>query len=144
MLRIYWGVHFVMETDEKPVQNTKRHSKKRRSQVDKVGRLKYLLQQNREMKSELKEIKLMLRSIHEGLKPSLNYDRPFLEKFTCKGQLDIEILQLLFESGPPGLLPRDIAVRLSRFEVSRHQVSRRILRMNKRLRTKLGELVAEQ
>jgi hypothetical protein len=43
-----------------------------------------------------------------------------------------------------GLLPKDLAVKLERFRVARHQVSRRILRMNKRLEKEFGEQVAEQ
>jgi hypothetical protein len=55
-----------------------------------------------------------------------------------------EILQLLFEAGSSGLLPKDLVVKLQRFMVARHQVSRRILRMNKRLKKEFGEHVAEQ
>jgi hypothetical protein len=42
------------------------------------------------------------------------------------------------------LLPKDLAVKLERFKVTRHQISRRLVRMKKRLMRKLGELVAEQ
>ena len=51
---------------------------------------------------------------------------------------------MLFEAGSPGLLPKDLASRLDSFKVARHQVSRRILRMNKRLEKELGEYVAEK
>ncbi len=42
------------------------------------------------------------------------------------------------------LLPKDLAAKLSRYKVARYQVSRRILRMNRCLKEKLGECVAEQ
>ena len=51
---------------------------------------------------------------------------------------------LLFEAGSPGLLPKDVATKLERFHVTRHQVSRRILRMNKRLKKEFGEQIVEQ
>jgi len=51
---------------------------------------------------------------------------------------------LLYEAGGPGLLPKDLAAKLERYKVMRHQVSRRILRMNKRLEKKFGEHVAEK
>jgi hypothetical protein len=43
-----------------------------------------------------------------------------------------------------GELPKDLAARLKRFNLNRHKVSRRILRMNKRLTKELGERVAER
>ena len=42
------------------------------------------------------------------------------------------------------MLPKDIASKLSGFKVTRHQISRRILRMNKRLEKEFGEHVAEK
>ena len=43
-----------------------------------------------------------------------------------------------------GLLPKDLAAKLVQFKVTRHQISRRILRMNKRLDEEFGEHVAEK
>jgi hypothetical protein len=137
-----------MEAKENPVQNEaevpKNPAKAKRSQADKVGKLKYLLQKDKELAQELCEIKLMLRTIFEGLKPSFNFKRPLIEKIACEDQIDLAILQALFESGSAGLLPKDLAVKLERFKVTRHQISRRLVRMNKRLLKKLGECVAEQ
>lgn len=56
----------------------------------------------------------------------------------------MKLLELLFEAGNAGMLPKDLAARLGRFRVRRHQVSRRILRMNKHLERELGERVAEK
>ena len=141
-------MHFVMEAKENTVQNmledAKKPVKEKRSQADKVGKLKYLLQKDKELAQELSEIKLMLRTIFEGLKPSFNFKRPLIEKIACEDEVDREILQALFESGSSGLLPKDLAVKLERFKVTRHQISRRLVRMNKRLLRKLGECVAEQ
>ena len=46
--------------------------------------------------------------------------------------------------GSPGLLPKDLQAKLEQFKVTRHQISRRILRMNKRLEKELGEQTAEK
>lgn len=62
----------------------------------------------------------------------------------CVDEVDREILRLLFEAGSFGLLPKDLAGRLERFKVTRHQVSRRIQRMNKRLEKEFSEQVAEK
>ena len=148
MLENSWSVHFVMEVKENTVQNdeeaAKNMGKAKRSQADKVGKLKYLLQKDKELAQELSEIKLMLRTIFEGLKPSFNFKRPLLEKIACEDEVDRAILQVLFESGSAGLLPKDLASKLDRFKVTRHQISRRLVRMNKRLLRKIGACVAEQ
>jgi len=129
-----------METTEKPVQNTK----KKRPQSDKIGRLKYNQQLLKKTLAEVEEVKLMLRTIFAGLKGSFNFEQSLIERVACGDEVDREILRLLFEAGSPGLLPRDVAAKLEGFNVTRHHVSRRILRMNKRLEKEFGEHVAEQ
>ena len=129
-----------METEEKPVQNTK----KRRSQSDKIGRLKYNQQLLKQTLAEVEEVKLMLRTIFAGLKGSFNFEQSLIERIACQDEVDREILRFLFEAGRPGLLPKDLQARLGQFKVTRHQISRRILRMNKRLRKEFGENAAEK
>ena len=129
-----------METAEKPVQNTR----KKRSQSDKVGRLKYNQQLIKQTLAEVEEVKLMLRTIFAGLKGSFNFEQSLIERIVCKDEVDQEILRLLFEAGSPGLLPKDLATKLERFKVTRHHVTRRIERMNKRLKKEFGEHVAEK
>lgn len=129
-----------METTEKPVQNTK----KKRSQSDKIGRLKYNQQLLKQTLAEIEEVKLMLRTIFAGLKDSFNLDQSLIERVACEDEIDRQILQLLLEAGSLGLLPKDLAVKLERFKITRHQVSRRIRRMNRRLKKEFGEQIAEQ
>jgi hypothetical protein len=140
MLENSWSVHSDMETVENPVQS----AKKRRSQSDKIGRLKYNQQLLKQALSEIEEVKLMLRTIFAGLKGSFNFEQSLIEKVACGDEVDGEILQALFEAGSPGLLPKDLAVKLDEFKVTRHQISRRILRMNKRLEKEFGEHAAEK
>jgi hypothetical protein len=140
MLGISWSVHSEMETSEKPVQN----QKKKRSQSDKIGRLKYNQQLLKQTLAEVEEVKLMLRTIFAGLKGSFNFEQSLIERVACSDEVDREILQVLFEAGSSGLLPKDLAVKLERFKVNRHQVSRRLLRMNKHLEKEFGENVVEK
>ena len=86
----------------------------------------------------------MLRTISAGLKGSFNFEQSLIERMACEDEVDREILRLLFEAGSPGLLPKDLVIKLGWFKVARHQISRRILRMNKRLEKEFGERVAEQ
>lgn len=86
----------------------------------------------------------MLRTIFAGLKSSFNFEQSMIERVACVDEVDRKILRLLFEAGSPGLLPKDLAAKLEGFKVKRFQVSRRILRMNKRLEKEFGEKVAEK
>ncbi len=78
------------------------------------------------------------------MKGSFNFGQSLIERIACRDEVDIEILQLLFESCSLGLLPKDLQIKLERFKVTRHQISRRILRMNKCLEKELGEHIAEK
>ena len=74
----------------------------------------------------------MLRTIFAGLKGSFNFERSLIERVACVDEIDRNILRFLFESGSLGLLPMELSNKLNTFKVTRHQISRRILRMNKR------------
>jgi hypothetical protein len=67
MERKTWSAHFGMENAEKPVQNPK----KKHSQTDKVGRLKYNQQLIKQNSKDIKEIKMHIRSLRKALKPLL-------------------------------------------------------------------------
>ncbi len=123
---------------------TVQKARKPRSRSDRVGRLKYNQQLLKQTLSEVEEIKLMLRTIFAGLKDSFNFERSLIERVACVDAVDREILRLLFQAGSPGLLPNELAAKLMAFRVTRHQISRRILRMNKRLEAEFGECVAEK
>jgi hypothetical protein len=140
MLENSWSVHSEMENCGKPVQK----AKKRRSQSDKIGRLKYNQQLLKRTLAEVEEVKLMLRTIFSGLKGSFNFEQSLIERVACEDEVDKAILQALFEAGSLGMLPKDLALRLEPFKINRHQLSRRILRMNKRLKREFGEYVAEK
>jgi hypothetical protein len=140
MERKTWSAHSDMEASQNPVQSTK----KKRTQSDKIGRLKYNQQLLKQTLSEIEEVKLMLRTIFAGLKGSFIFEQSLIERIACVDEVDREILQLLYESGSPGLLPKELQAKLQRFKVTRHQISRRILRMNKRLEKEFGERIAEK
>jgi hypothetical protein len=148
MERKLWSVHFDMEERDEPVQNTavsaQKASKTKRSQADKVGKLKYLLAKDKKLDRDVAEIKLLLRVIFAGLMDSLHFEKSLIEEAACEDEIDKAILQVLFEAGAPGLLPKDIAAKLAEFKIARHQVTRRIVRMNKRLAKELDSAVVER
>lgn len=137
-----------MEASREPVQNTsvsgKKAPKTKRSQADKVGKLKYLLSKDKKLDRDIAEIKLLLKVIFAGLKDNLHFEKSLIEEAACSDEVDKAILRLLFEAGAPGMLPKDIAARLAEFKVARHQVTRRIVRMNKRLAKEVDSAVVER
>jgi hypothetical protein len=73
-----------MENCEKPVQKRK----KRRSQSDKIGRLKYNQQLLKRVLSEVEAVKVMQRTIFAGLKGYFRFDQPLIEKVACGDEVD--------------------------------------------------------
>jgi hypothetical protein len=117
---------------------------KRRSQEAKVGRVKYTLEVLKRVQKDIEEIKLSQRTIFAGLKGTFHFEKPFIERICCQDEVDAEILWFLYQAGGNGFLPKDLTSRLHRYGVRRHQVTRRILRMNKRLEKEIGQTVAER
>lgn len=117
---------------------------KTRSQTEKIGRIKYNQFLLKRVLKDLDEVKLMQRTILAGLKGTFHFEKPMIQKIACVDEVDLEILELLFESGPSGMFPKDIAAQLTQYKTKRHQVSRRILRMNKRLEKEIGEQLGEK
>jgi hypothetical protein len=126
------------------METVEKRRSKGRSQSEKIGRNKYNQQLLKRALGELEEVKLMQRTILAGLKGMFHFEKPMVQKIACFDEVDILILEYLYEAGSAGLLPRDLAEKLSQFKVKRHQVSRRIVRMNKRVEKEIGERVVER
>jgi hypothetical protein len=62
----------------------------------------------------------------------------------CRNEIDLAIVDVLLGVGSEGMLPKDIAARLANYRISRWHVSRRLVRMNKRLKNEVGQNVAER
>jgi hypothetical protein len=126
------------------MKNLFKVKKRKHSQSDKIGRLKYNQQLLKQTLAEIEQVKLMLRTIFAGLKRSFIFDQSLIEGIVCTDEVDKEILQILREVGSAGMLPKDLQSKLVSFKVTRHQISRRIIRMNRRLEKELGEQIAEK
>lgn len=109
-----------------------------------MGRIKYTLQLIKEMRRDMEEIKLMQRTICAGLKGLFNFQKPMIQRVACGDEVDQEILEILHEAGSRGVLPKDVSARLGSYNVRRHQVTRRIQRMNRRLEKEIGERLVEK
>lgn len=88
----------------------------------------------------------MQRVILNGLKGAgyFRFDLPLIQKFACSDQVDIEIVDRVQEAGAQGVFPKDVAKALPNYSLEYYDVSRRIVRMNKRLKLETGELLFEK
>jgi len=132
----------MQEISENGVQKPE----KRRTRADRIGRIKYNQQLLKQVLAEVKDMRHVQRIILHGLKGAgyFQFSVPMLEKFSCRDQVDLEILEAVREAGPQGAFPKDIAKRLSQYGLEYYHVSRRILRMNKRLEFETGERLFEK
>jgi hypothetical protein len=117
---------------------------KKRSQAEKIGRLKYNQKLLERVLNRQDHIEQMLRTIVKGLEGMFNFQKPFIQKIACRDEVDVEILQLLFQSQPTGLFPSEVAQLLSQYKLNRFQVLRRIKAMNRRLEKEIGQHAAEK
>jgi hypothetical protein len=79
-----------------------------------------------------------------GLREWMSFKPSYTEKVACKDEVDVEIIERLVQADDGGILPSTIARNLSRYGLRRWDVTRRIQRMNKKLRKELGKPVAEK
>ena len=135
----------TQESGSEPVQK----ARKRRSQAEKRGinRWNQVLLQRGDKK--LDQILDELRWIRRGLKKVgfSDYDEPAVEGFAVKDQVDREILQKVREAGDVGVFPKDVAEwvnKLDAYGLEYYDVSRRIVRMNKRLHFETGKVLFEK
>jgi hypothetical protein len=93
--------------------------KKKRSQSEKVGRLKYIIQLENEQNDRLEKIERILRILEKGLSDFLKFEESYLQQVICRDEVDLAIVDVLLGAGSEGMLPKDIAARLAEHKVSR-------------------------
>ena len=130
-------------------ENVALKGKKGRSQEEKIGRIRYNQFLLKQVKAQNVEILAELRWIRRGLKKAgyTDYDEPTVENFAIRDQVDAEILQRIREVGTQGIFPKDVAEYINKIKpygLRYYDVSRRIVRMNKRLHFETGELLFEK
>jgi len=139
----------MQETTE-TIQKAEKKPKKPRSPFDKEGSFKYLQRWMRRVEDKVDILSRKVTYAIEGLELAemLGYNRPFLQKFVCQGDIDEAVLETLYEAGEDGLLPRDVANALNKMFHSRHwqpwHIRYILRRMNRKLETHFKKHVAEK
>ena len=140
------------DSEEKIVQTLEKdHEKprKKRTAEQKIGRQKVheiktnkVYSQNERILEQLRWIRIRLERIGEA-----DYSVKDVEGFAVHDEVDREIVQRIREAGLPGVLPKFAAADVNlrgNFALKYYDVSRRILRMNKRLHHKTGKCLFEK
>jgi hypothetical protein len=79
-----------------------------------------------------------------GLREWMNFKPSYIQNVACQDEVDVEIIDHLVQADAGGVLPSAVAKDLSEYGLRRWDVTRRIQRMNKKLRKELGKPVAEK
>ncbi len=92
------------------------------------------------------KIEAAQRVILNGLKGAgyFCFGVSLIEKFACVDEVDCEIIDFVRAAGLAGVFPKDVAASLEQYKLEYYDVSRRIVRMNKRLSSETGELLFEK
>ena len=128
----------------KPKNPAQKKPKRRRTRAERVGRLKYIIQRLSRLEKKIDEIDLRTRTIMAGLREWMSFKPGYIQKVACQDEVDVEIVERLLQADDWGVLPSVIANDLSSYGLKRWDVTRRIQRMNKKLKRELGKLVAEK
>lgn len=152
----------AQESSLQSVQNLK----KGRTLEEKMGRVKWnsvmlnrisdevkLLRKELEAEKKahreaFKELLALQRLILNGFRGYglLKYTPSMLEKYACEDAVDLAIVDVVFRAGAPGILPKAVALDadLKEYGLKHYHVSRRIVRMNKRLFKEMKECLFEK
>jgi hypothetical protein len=128
----------------KPKNPAQKKRKRRRTRAEKVGRLKYIIQRIGRLEEKIDQIDLRTRTMMAGLREWMSFKPSYIQKVACQDEVDVEIIERLVQADDGGVLPSAIANDLSSYGLRRWDVTRRIQRMNKKLRKELGKPVAEK
>lgn len=120
-------------------QTIEKKPRKRRSQEEKVGRRKYIIQLIHGLEGKIDRIDQRTRTLMAGLGDLLMIKTDYLTLVTCQDEVDQEILNFLFYAGTQGLSTGEIADKLAAYHIDRFNVLRRLKRMNKKLRRELNQ-----
>lgn len=106
------------------MENVESAVPKRRSQAEKVGKHKYEIALLHRIEGRLDRIEQMLHVVFHHFAGSLQFSRPLVEEIACQSDMDLAIVGLIFESGPDGILAKDIQATLPQLNLEKHRILR--------------------
>lgn len=140
--------HSEQEKGKLPVQSIEKGVQKGRSRAEKDGRIKYTLTLLKRVLDEVQLMRETQRVILNGLKGAgyFKFGQSLLLRLACQDQADVDIVDAVREAGSAGVFPKDVAAsqQLQRYGLKYYGVSRRIERMNDRVKRETSELLFEK
>ena len=130
-----------MENVSQSAQNGSEKAKKRRSQEEKMGRRKWIIETLKRQGALLRRIDRRTRMLAAGLRELFILGEDYVSMVACEDEIDVAILNALREAGATGRQSGELAVQL---DVDHRDVSRRIQHMNKRMEQEIGENIIEK
>jgi hypothetical protein len=137
----------LIEHDEQSLsEKGVRKPEKGRSAEEKIGRIKYNQVLLKRVLAEIGELRGEMRVIRNALENAefMRFSVPDVQKFAFADKVDEEIFDLVKTRGSNGMFPKDVAADLQEYSLKYYDVSRRIVRVNKRLKRETGELLFEK
>ena len=131
------------------LKNGAEKPKKKRSQSDKFGTNKYTQVLVKRGLVKLDKLDIQMRWVLNviGRLPDAGYSQAEVERFTVQDDVDKEIIQRLLEVGVNGALPKDVAAEVNKrsgYDLEYYEVSRRLVRLNKRMYLETGKIIFEK
>ena len=132
-------------------EESARKPKKPRAPWDKEGKFRYLHRKLDQIRKEVREgfkrQDARFRILFNTLSPFLaEIDKDYIMSAVCQDEADEALLTYLRSKGDQGITPTEAcaAKQLARFHFKPFHITRRIQRMNKRLKAELDKPVAEK
>lgn len=138
MLGLEGFMSTVMERTLELAQTGSEKPKKRRSEEEKVGRRKWIIQTLKRMEERQKRIDRRTRMLAAGLRGFLMLGEDYVSMVACKDNIDTAILNALYAAGHTGRSTNELAADLG---IDHRDISRRITRMNKRMDEEMEEII---
>ena len=118
--------------------------KKGRSQMEKVGKYRYLNRKLDGLRGDMKDLQHKIDVIMLSFSSFLNVTEDSLKNIVCKDEVDEALLDLLQAKGSIGVTPSEAIVsdELREYELKPYHITRRIQYMNRRMKETLDKTFA--
>lgn len=134
----------MQKPNEKRENSATKPVKRHRTRAEKVGRRKYIIQLIKRLDRKIDKIDLRTRQMIAGLHEWMDFEPNYIEEVVCKDDVDAALITRLIQAGEGGISPSETVHDLAQYGLRRWDVTRRIQRMNKKLRKELDKKVAEK
>jgi hypothetical protein len=130
---------------EKVVQTVKTE-KKRRSAEEKIGRIKHNQVMLRQCLTEIAGLRAEVKVLRNAMESAgwMRFSAVQVQGWSFGDKVDEAIFDLVKTSGENGMFPKDVAAQLCQFDLAYYDVSRRMVRMNRRLKAESGHVLFEK